>query len=181
MAVSALTSRRLNIGPGNHYAPGWLNVDRHDLPHHDHPPDLMGDILEGLPFDDGSFDQAYCGHVLEHLPFDRAHEAVAECWRLLAPGGRLAVVGPCIELAIRTDQPRWLLRDIVNNPTPETPGLGHEWTATALLTLLVVQRGIEDMLVLPKLVDVATIRPPEWPNAEPDAPWQCAVLATKLR
>jgi SAM-dependent methyltransferase len=135
----------------------------------------MGDILEGLPIPDESFDQAYLGHLLEHLPLDRAHEAVAECWRLLASGGRLAVVGPCIELAIRTGQPEWLLKIIRAHPTPDMPGLGHEWTPTAALTLEVVCKGID---VPPELVDVSTITPPDWPNPS-TAPWQCAVLATK--
>lgn len=164
-----------NLGPGNHYAEGWLNCDKYDLPHHERRPDLMADVLEGIPLADGSFSKVFASHVLEHLPFDRAHEAVTECWRLLAPGGRLAVVGPCIELAIRTGQPDWLLRDIRVHPTPEMPGLGHEWTPTATLTLGVVYAGTGG---IGELVDVATITPPEWPNPS-TAPWQCAILATK--
>jgi predicted SAM-dependent methyltransferase len=175
MAVSALSVRRLIVGCGDHYFEDWYCVDKYDLPHHKHSPDLIADVLEGLPFPDGSYDQIHLGHLLEHLPFDRAHEAVAECWRLLASGGRLAVVGPCIELAIRTGQPDWLLEIIRAHPTPDMPGLGHEWTPTTALTLEVVRKGID---VAPELVDVAEVMPPTWPNPS-DAPWQCAILATK--
>jgi SAM-dependent methyltransferase len=176
VVTPVLDTKRLNLGPGNHYAEGWLNVDKYDLPHHKRRPDLMVDVLEGLPLPDGSFSKAYAGHVLEHLPYAQVPQVIAECWRVLAPGGSLAVVGPCIELAIRTGQPRWLLRDIIANPTPEMPGLGHEWTPTALLTLIAVQRGIG--LPVTELVSVEEITPPMWPNPSL-APWQCAILATK--
>ncbi len=38
-----------------------------------------------MRFGDDSFDAIYCSHVLEHIPDDRA--AMAECWRVLRPGG----------------------------------------------------------------------------------------------
>lgn len=165
---------RLNLGPGAHYAADWINIDKFDLPHHDRSPDLIHDFLEGLPFDDASVEQVYAGHVCEHVPYDLLPGLIAECWRVLAPGGRLAVVGPCLELAIRTNQPSWLLNDIIANPTPETPGLGHEWTPTAFFTLRAVRKAIPGA----QLVPVETIAPPTWPNSSL-APWQCAVLASR--
>jgi SAM-dependent methyltransferase len=42
--------------------------------------------VQALPFDDGSFDCVVAGWVLYHVP-DRAR-AIAECGRVLAPGGR---------------------------------------------------------------------------------------------
>jgi predicted SAM-dependent methyltransferase len=179
-------AERLNLGAGNHYAVGWINLDRYDLAHHEHRPDVVWNVLEGgLPWDDQTFEQVYAGHFLEHVPYIRAADVVQECWRVLAPGGQLAVVGPDIEAAIRTNQPMWLLRQIVGDPTPETPGLGHEWVPTGLLTLEVVKRGIymgdeawPEGRDKPCLVPVAELAPPTWPN--PDlAPWQCGVLATK--
>jgi SAM-dependent methyltransferase len=45
-----------------------------------------------LPFPNGSFDRIIASEVLEHIPDDRA--AMAELWRVLAPGGRLAATVP---------------------------------------------------------------------------------------
>lgn len=44
--------------------------------------------IEHLPFADGSFDAVVCGFALGHVPFPEA--AVAECVRVLVPGGRVA-------------------------------------------------------------------------------------------
>lgn len=45
-----------------------------------------------LPFDDASFDRVIAAEVLEHLPDDR--RAMAELFRVLRPGGLLAVTVP---------------------------------------------------------------------------------------
>lgn len=166
---------RLNVGSNDHYAEGWTNVDRWSLPEWRRPPDFVANVLDGLPFDDGSFTQVYLGHILEHIPYDHAHEVVAECWRLLAPGGRLCVVGPCVELGILTRQPDWLLRQMCVSTSQEREGIGHAWTPTALLTVEVVRRGID---VVPTQVPVGAIQPPEWPNPSLE-PWQCAMVAAK--
>ena len=49
---------------------------------------LVGDVQE-LPFEDGRFDCVVAGWVLYHVP-NRAH-AIAECARVLRPGGTFAV------------------------------------------------------------------------------------------
>ena len=45
-----------------------------------------------LPFEDGSFDYVIAAEVLEHLPEDQ--RAMAELFRVLAPGGLIAVTVP---------------------------------------------------------------------------------------
>jgi SAM-dependent methyltransferase len=45
--------------------------------------------VEALPFKDGSFEAVVCNFGLGHFP--RAEHAMAECVRVLRPGGRLAV------------------------------------------------------------------------------------------
>ncbi|MDD1768968.1 MAG: class I SAM-dependent methyltransferase, partial [Methanomassiliicoccales archaeon] len=44
-----------------------------------------------LPFSDGSFDTIVASHILEHLMSDDRTMAVAECRRVLRPGGRVIV------------------------------------------------------------------------------------------
>lgn len=47
--------------------------------------DVIAADLQRLPFPDNSFDTVFCSQVLEHVP-DHA-QAVAECHRVLRPGG----------------------------------------------------------------------------------------------
>ncbi len=54
---------------------------------------LVGDIQEGLPTADASFDRVLAVHVLEHLP--KLPQALDEIDRVLAPGGFFQVVIPC--------------------------------------------------------------------------------------
>lgn len=157
---------RLTIGSGDHYAEGWVNIDRWRS-----DTDMRADVF-ALPFADDVFEQVYAGHVLEHLPYAAIPAALTEVRRVLRPGGRFAVVGPCIEAAVRTNQPPHLLAAIIADPTPETPGSGHEWTATRGFTLAAVRTVFPEAEAVP----VSSIDKPEWPNPSV-VDWQCAVLA----
>jgi SAM-dependent methyltransferase len=55
---------------------------------HPHLTFTVADV-ESLPFADGSFAAVICNFGLGHFP--RAEQAMAECVRILRPGGRLAV------------------------------------------------------------------------------------------
>lgn len=50
--------------------------------------------LVALPYPDGAFDRALCLDVLEHLTFADQPRALAELYRVLAPGGELFVTVP---------------------------------------------------------------------------------------
>ena len=52
---------------------------------------VEGDAL-ALPFEDGEFDRIIAAEILEHIPADEA--AIGELFRVLAPGGVLAVTVP---------------------------------------------------------------------------------------
>lgn len=52
---------------------------------------LLGDI-ERMPFEDESIDVCFCGFIMHHLPESR--HAVAEFYRVLKPGGILALIEP---------------------------------------------------------------------------------------
>jgi SAM-dependent methyltransferase len=69
---------------------------------------VVGDVT-ALPLDDDSMDVALCIHVLEHVEHDR--RAIAELYRVLAPGGWALVSVP-----LRLDQPTY------EDPTVTEPG-----------------------------------------------------------
>jgi predicted SAM-dependent methyltransferase len=81
---------RLNVGCGDWHLPdGWTNIDARASVH----PDVLAKVPP-LPFPDASVEEIYCGHFVEHLTPKDADRFLAECYRVLAPGGRLGVVVP---------------------------------------------------------------------------------------
>lgn len=96
-----LRGRLLDIGCGDKPLAAWTRgrVDRHVGV--DHPAGLHGpsgvDVYSTayrIPFRDSSFDAAACSAVLEHL--EEPAQALAECFRLLKPGGVAAYTVPFI-------------------------------------------------------------------------------------
>jgi hypothetical protein len=158
----------LNVGSGPHYCPlpGWVNLDLH----HQYAPDVKATVF-AIPFRDGIFSKAYMGHFLEHLEWESIPDALAEVRRVLCSDAQVVAVGPCIERAIRTNQPDWLLREICQGI--EGPGRVHKWTPTELLTRLALEQG---GFVKVRPISLERTLRPRWPNTVPD-PWQCALAA----
>lgn len=157
---------KLNVGSGPHPAEGWVNLDPFA------PADVKGDIF-ALPFRDEVFTHIYLGHVLEHIEFTSVPRALREVRRVSQPSAHVAIVGPCMNRAIKTKQPEWLLEQIKAGGRKGQPGEDHLWTPTESLTLVcAISGGLLDTQIVP----VSTVTRPEWPNPNTD-PWQCAILA----
>ncbi len=89
-----MSGLRLNLGSGTTPIPGFVNVDAlGDAP----GVDVVADIGERLPFDDGAADLVYASHLLEHFPTDRVPPMLAEWRRVLHPGGSLLIAVPDLE------------------------------------------------------------------------------------
>lgn len=95
-AMTNSTEKRLHIGCGKAYLPGFVNVDIFSSVRADVYADMTA-----LPFDRESFDLIYSSHVLEH---SHRHMVLATLshWRdLLKPGGILRLAVPdfakCVE------------------------------------------------------------------------------------
>ena len=52
------------------------------------------DLVRGIPAADGSLEVVYHSHLLEHLTHAEAIPFIAECFRVLQPGGLLRIVVP---------------------------------------------------------------------------------------
>ena len=86
----------LNLGCGYKYVKSeeWLNADM--IP--------MGDgvvkcnFLNGIPFTDNNFDLVYHSHVLEHFSKSDGEKFIAECYRIIKPGGCIRIALPNLEV-----------------------------------------------------------------------------------
>jgi len=81
--------RRLHIGSGNTYLPGWINVDVFS----NIKADLYSSAL-ALPYERESFDLIYSSHVLEHFTRHFVMAALTHWRDLLVPGGILRLAVP---------------------------------------------------------------------------------------
>jgi SAM-dependent methyltransferase len=74
----------------------------------------QADVAE-LPFPDGSFDKAVAADLVEHLPDDIFRAMLAECRRVLVPGGTLSLYTPNPSHLIERLKERNLV--LAQNPT----------------------------------------------------------------
>lgn len=116
---------RINLGCGLVYKRGYVNVDAYDTT-------VADRVMSAwhLDFDDNVASLIECSQVLEHLGAATSLYALAECYRVLQPGGTLVLDTPDIESAFRTflkrgeDERRYLLTWIYGL---DMPGLVHRF------------------------------------------------------
>jgi len=111
------TSRWIQFGCGLCSPDEWLNYDSSPTlrlqrlpligqlvpsgPYGRFPSTVMyGDIVNGLPLQDGAAELLYCSHVLEHLSLSDLRLALRNCRRVLRPGGTFRLVLPDIEYLV---------------------------------------------------------------------------------
>nr|WP_295923791.1 methyltransferase domain-containing protein [uncultured Dyadobacter sp.] len=92
--------RYLNVGCGNKFHSDWVNIDMVSY----HPDVIEHNVLSGLPFPEDYFDVVYHSQVLEHIPKNKANDFLAECFRVLKPGGIIRIVLPDLENIVREYQ-----------------------------------------------------------------------------
>jgi predicted SAM-dependent methyltransferase len=90
---------KVHLGPGQgNYLEGWINVDANFLTARI---DVWANLLEPLPFRDGSVDVFYSHHVIEHLPDSHLPKHFNEMFKALRPGGGLRIGVPHLGNACR--------------------------------------------------------------------------------
>jgi predicted SAM-dependent methyltransferase len=83
----------LNLGCGTRFNKLWVNIDMYST-----DPEVMAyNLLNGLPFKNNTFAVVYHSHVLEHFSRIDAELFIAECFRVLQPGGIIRIAVPNLE------------------------------------------------------------------------------------
>ena len=80
----------LHLGCGPVHLAGWVNIDIDRSV----GPDLRLDLRYGLPGPPRTATFIYSEHVLEHLSLDSGRRLLADCHRILAPGGVVRLAMP---------------------------------------------------------------------------------------
>ena len=88
---------RLNWGCGDHGEAGWINSDLKD----GDGIQLVGDIRDGLPVEDETFDYIVSIHALPMISLPDVVPVLEELRRVLKPGGVLRMCLPDLERGIR--------------------------------------------------------------------------------
>lgn len=83
----------LNLGCGSNFHPHWRNLDL--VPQAQEVE--QANLAQGIPCESNAADVVYHSHVLEHLTRSDAKAFVAECFRVLKPGGILRIAVPDLE------------------------------------------------------------------------------------
>lgn len=74
----------INLGSGPRRVPGYFNIDIDPS----HQPDFVCNLsTQGLPFATGSVGAIACISTINYFSYARARQIVAECHRVLRPGG----------------------------------------------------------------------------------------------
>ena len=110
----------LNVGCGRKFHLAWTNIDMVAAD----PAVRAANLIEGIPFETGTFDVVYHSQVLEHIPKDNAPAFLAECLRVLRPGGILRVVVPDLEDMAR--EYLRLLDQSLSNPSARSAA-DYDW------------------------------------------------------
>lgn len=95
---------RLNLGCGNDYREGYVNIDLNSA----HRVDLLCDVSHLAPIDDQTCCEVLAQDVLEHLPRAKGSTCLLEWNRVLQMGGLLSLRLPSVvDLARLLEDPRF--------------------------------------------------------------------------
>lgn len=176
----------LHLGCGGRAHPAWLNADLGAS-----PGVIAVDVRSPLPFDDGVFDAVYHAHLLEHLTPDEGETLIAECVRVLRPGGVLRVTVPDLAGIAReylaqhdaalagdsvaAERRDWMALELIDQMVRTTPGgrMLRHWARDLVPEEGFVRSRFGEEFDLARGVIIDHIRrtgsPPPWAVSHPDA------------
>lgn len=157
----------INVGSGQHYAEGWFNIDAIPTDKGKQPDMLLPIEAFMEVFPEKAFKKAYVGHVLEHIRWVDVPFVVEN---LAWVAEKIMVVGPCLDKAIARGEPQSLIDAMRAPEIFDYHPWSHKWNPTERATA----EAIETAGYEPHIVDISTVKKPEWPNPT-TAGWQCAM------
>jgi predicted SAM-dependent methyltransferase len=80
---------KLELGSGHIRREGWAHIDLFGR-----TADLRLDLRRPLPFGNESVEEIHSEHFLEHLEYPEGLSLLAECYRVLQPGGLISIGVP---------------------------------------------------------------------------------------
>ena len=97
----------VNFGSGPHPLAGWINVDLDPAG----CPQVVADLARPLPFADACVDAIFSEDFIAQLEPDALRAFLAECRRMLKPGGTLRILTPDLRRFARMylDEPERLV------------------------------------------------------------------------
>ena len=117
---------KIQLGSGDKYWPGWVNVDKHTA-----LADVHSDCLK-IPFETETADEIHAIHLLEHIQRIQAEDAVRDWLRVLKKGGKLVLELPCLDKICKMyvdgeKNMRLTLLGLYGDPRDTRPGMEHQW------------------------------------------------------
>lgn len=112
---------KLHLGTSNNVLGGWLNTDIFL----NHSSVVYLDATRSFPFDDSTFDYIMAEHMIEHIDYRDGRTMLAECHRVLKPGGRVRLATPDLSTLLalhsmdKTDAQTEYLDWVVTHLMPE--------------------------------------------------------------
>jgi predicted SAM-dependent methyltransferase len=94
--------KKLQLGTGPNPLPGWLNTDLRPDSYLEHRETVVFlDAAKPFPFPSATFDYVFSEHLIEHITEPEARGTVAQCFRVLGPGGRVRIATPDLAAIVR--------------------------------------------------------------------------------
>src|SRR5688572_30010076 len=84
--------KKLHLGSGGNIFPNWDNLDLNGA-----GGATVCDLSQPLAYPDGSVSHIYSEHFIEHLDEVDGFNLMKECYRVLAPGGKLRFSCPDLQ------------------------------------------------------------------------------------
>ncbi|MFA9564163.1 MAG: methyltransferase domain-containing protein [Acidimicrobiales bacterium] len=91
-------AKKLHLGCGGNYMPGWINIDLSP----DTRADMVWDVTRGIPLESGSITSIYSEDFIEHITLEQGTEVLEECFRVLERGGFLRILTPDLLIFAKT-------------------------------------------------------------------------------
>lgn len=101
---------KLDIGCGKNKKEGFTGVDQYAMD----GVDIVMDVREKWPFEDGSIEEVHCSHFIEHLEASERIKFLNELYRVMKPGAKAAIITP-----------HWGSNRAYGDPTHKWPAIGE--------------------------------------------------------